>query len=715
MRIERGLVVAVLLAAITVPLRAQDALSRINAQTQVGSIDFRYEDHETLSPDELRGRIALTPRGSLAGLRRLLGLLPFVPPVGTHPFDPLELERDVIRLRRYYERSGFPKADVRYDVRYDAKANVVSVTFLIREGPPLLLRSLTFTADSGELTVPPEHAADWSAFMRRERQSVPRLGEQERRALGDSTSRWFRHVGYPFAVASPQVTVDSGANQADVTVQVRSGQRAKIRAIEVAGNRTVPPGDFTRMLPIQPGEWYDGTALEEGRRTLTQMDLVRLALIEVPRDSARDSSVVVQLHVTENPRRLVRGDGGIASGAGLNGQVQWTHRAFLGGLRTFTVSGIAQTGVLPLAETPQQLYRLALTFNQPYAGDRHISLAAGPFVEYRNDFLGRSRAAGLQGTLVYATGPLRSISLGYTFSYRRVLNYGFGAGLPPSQSLPIFHLADSAAAATLGMVEQRSVVSLEGSYGRLDQFANPRRGYVIRPRIAVTTPFGYNNAEFFLFEVNGTAYVPITRRIGLTLRAGGGRIYPFGQSLQGVGAQSPIVSLLNLRDVTFTAGGSRDVRGWGSGLLGPKLPQLQQEVTDTGVVTTAPRYTPLGGLARLTGSLEFQLPLPGFNDKWRSIIFTDVGRIWTPDARFDITSAEVRDANYFVSTGVGIGYQTVVGAIQIAVGYKLNPSPLDVRSPDSVAVALESGRPIESTPEEALRRLHLHFSIGATF
>jgi outer membrane protein insertion porin family len=423
---------------------------------------------------------------------------------------------------------------------------------------------------------------------------------------------------------------------------------------------------------------------------------------------------VVQLEVTENPRRVVRGDGGIASGAGLNATAQWTNRAFLGGLRTFTVSGIAQTGVLPLAETPQQLYRLALTFNQPYVGDRHISLAAGPFAEYRNDFLGRSRAAGFQGTLAYAAGPLRSISFGYTFSYRRVLNYGFGSGVPPSQSLPIFHLADSASAATLGMVEQRSVVSLEGSYGRLDQFANPRRGYVIRPRIAVTTPFGYNNAEFFLFEVNGTAYVPITRRIGLTLRAGGGRIYPYGQSL-GVSGQSPIVSLLNLRDVTFTAGGSRDVRGWGSGLLGPKLPQLQQELTDSGVVTTGPRYTPLGGLARLTGSAEFQLPLPGFSDKWRSFVFTDLGRIWTPDPRFDVTSPELRAPDYFFSTGVGIGYQTVVGAIQIAVGYKLNPSPLDVRSSDSVAAALASGRPIESVPENALQRLHLHFSIGATF
>jgi hypothetical protein len=32
-----------------------------------------------------------------------------------------------------------------------------------------------------------------------------------------------------------------------------------------------------------------------------------------------------------------------------------------------------------------------------------------------------------------------------------------------------------------------------------------------------------------------------------------------------------------------------------------------------------------------------------------------------------------------------------------------------------VAVALEAERPIQSIPAEGLRRLHLHFSIGATF
>jgi hypothetical protein len=57
----------------------------------------------------------------------------------------------------------------------------------------------------------------------------------------------------------------------------------------------------------------------------------------------------------------------------------------------------------------------------------------------------------------------------------------------------------------------------------------------------------------------------------------------------------------------------------------------------------------------------------------------------------------------------------VVGAIQVAVGYKLNPSPLDLRSPEDVFEALHAGRPLSSVPTEPRRRLHLHFSIGSSF
>src|SRR5688572_4003130 len=84
------------------PLAAQDALSGIGPKTQVKSIEFRFTGGQTLLERDLRPHIALTDRGSMVGLRRIFGWVPLVPAVGNHPFKPVELQRDIVRLRNVY-------------------------------------------------------------------------------------------------------------------------------------------------------------------------------------------------------------------------------------------------------------------------------------------------------------------------------------------------------------------------------------------------------------------------------------------------------------------------------------------------------------------------------------------------------------------------------------------------------------------------------------
>jgi outer membrane protein assembly factor BamA len=321
---------------------------------------------------------------------------------------------------------------------------------------------------------------------------------------------------------------------------------------------------------------------------------------------------------------------------------------------------------------------------------------------------------GFEGALVWSPAPLRSVSLGYAISHRRVYDYGIGSDLPPEEYLPLLGLAEPGSVGFLAEARNQSALSLEGSYGRLDRIANPRKGYVIRPRLETTLP-GFNTSEYFLMDLGGTAYLPLTRTIGLTVRAGGGRIFPRGKSLEAAAGDSPFISLLELRDVSFTAGGTRDVRGWGTLLVGPTLPQVKLEEQGDSTVPIADRYTPVGGLARLVGSVELHFPFPGLSEQFQPYVFYDGGRIWTPDSRFALDAGVLDQDEFYQGVGVGIGYTTLVGAIQVAVGYKLNPSALDLRSPQDVLTALTNGTPIEDAPTSGRRRFHLHFSIGATF
>lgn len=715
MRSDRVMTGALACLLAVAPVAAQDALTGVGPGTQVKSIEFRFVGEQALTEQDLRPHIALTERGGLVGLRRLFGWVPFVTPVGDHPFEPVELQRDVVRLRNIFVRAGYLDVKVDYDVRYDAEEDLVDVAFVIEQGPAIELRTVRFMArDSSPPAIDTELEPEWTRFVRAEQQVGGRFGEAERRGIAERTTRWLRNRGYPFGAAEADVLVDTAAYRADVVVRVRPGLRARVREIAVSGNETVPASHYSRQLPLEPGDWYDAAALEEGRAQLAQLPIVRLALLNVPRGSADDSSVVVSVGVSENPPRQVSGEAGLVSSGGLTGQVEWTHRSFLRGVRTFSVAATAQTGIVALETPSEQRYRLALTLFQPYVGTRRLSLAGGPFVEYRDDLRDRSQAVGFEGTLVYATSPLRSISLGYTISHRKVLDYGFGDDLDPIEYLPLLGLADSATVGSLGTIFNRSTLTLDGSWGVLDEFANPRRGYVLRPRASVTLP-GFNTSEYLLLDFGATGFLPLTDRIGFTVRGSAGRIIPYGRSVREAGDESPFVSLLRLREVTFSAGGSRDVRGWGSQLVGPKLPEVRFREEAGERVAFAERYTPVGGLARLQASAEMQMPLPGFDEKWQTFAFLDGAKVWTPDDRFNLDAGELEQERFFLGTGVGIGYETVVGAVQVALGYKLNPSPLDLRDPDEVLEALQDGRPIGTVETDSRRRFQLHFSIGATF
>lgn len=714
MRIRHPLLLLGLFGAVAAPLGAQDPLTTITPATEVRSIKFDFEETSTLDEADLRAQLATTARSKFYKVLKLLSWLPAVPDVVTTPFEPLALQRDVARLRQFYQRNGFPGATVHYLVRYDAEPNVVDITFVVREGPPLVLASLDFQgSDPGPPALAAELAADWNRYVEWQRLRIDRWTEDQQRSLADSTTRWLRDRGYPFGMATTRLTVDSTASRAAVTVVVDPGRRRRLGTVTVAGNRAVATGDLRRQLPVESGEWYSAARLEQGRQQLMQFDVIRLALIQVSRDSrAPDSVVNVALQVSENDPRLIRAELGLSSASGIGGQADWTHRSFLSGLRTLTVGVSAQTGVVALETPARQEYRLAISVFEPYVGDRRLSLGVGPFGEYRDDTRDRSWRAGLQGSLVFATSPLRSIALGYTVARRRILDFGFG-DIDPSLYLPLLGLATADQVGELRTTLDHSLLTLGASWGRLDRFANPRKGFVVRPKLELTTPF-LNTVEYALVEVGATAFLPLRGAMGATLRASAGRIYPFGRGLPAAG-RSPIAALLNLHDATFTAGGTRDVRGWGADLLGPKLPKVEPSFVDSTLDFAAQQYAPVGGLARVLASAQLNVPLPGFAGKLHSFAFLDGARVWTPDARFAIADRVLAQDRFFVGTGAGVGYETLVGAVEVAVGYKLNPSALDVRDPGAVMDALAAGRSVTDVPSDARRRWQLHFSIGASF
>jgi outer membrane protein assembly factor BamA len=158
----------------------------------------------------------------------------------------------------------------------------------------------------------------------------------------------------------------------------------------------------------------------------------------------------------------------------------------------------------------------------------------------------------------------------------------------------------------------------------------------------------------------------------------------------------------------FTAGGTSTVRGWGSGQLGPRIPDVEV----IGATVNADRYLPIGGLARVTGSVEAVLPLPLLSSSHRSFVFLDVGRVWTPGGGLVPGDPELALEPWGFGTGAGLQFGTPFGPLRLSVGYKLNPTRIDLLAPGDVARALAAGDDLARLSTDGFRRWHLHVTVG---
>jgi outer membrane protein insertion porin family len=321
-------------------------------------------------------------------------------------------------------------------------------------------------------------------------------------------------------------------------------------------------------------------------------------------------------------------------------------------------------------------------------------------------------AVGFNTALIHRLGPLSSIALEYRFSARHIYEYHFGAvssgdiHLQELLALEYPPLLDS-----LGYSEDKSTFTLSGSFADVDDLTDPRRGWVVRPSAKVTFPEPLSTAQFTRLDIFVSRFQPLGRNVVLAARLSAGRLFPFGKSVPSEGSD-PTFSFVHLRDESMTAGGTNDVRGWGDRMLGPKVPDVEAHIVGADTVLTADQYVPIGALARISGSVELRFPAPGMTAAWRTQVFLEAGRVWTPDERFSQATLLPENTELRWSAGVGVSYQTAVGALGLSLGYKLNPSPLDLRDAGKVLDAYVAGQPIESAETDALSRLHLHFSFG---
>jgi outer membrane protein insertion porin family len=720
MRIEmiahlRATFLAFALALLALPGVSQAEI-HVDSQTEIKRLDFRFEGENKSDKNELKKRLSLSPLRPPSIFRRLAGILPFVPKAISYRLDPIELQENVVVLRTFLQDSGFPQAEVRYELVPEKDPNTYALTFLIKEGPELLIRGVHFRDFEGDsLRIAGGRGDEFRKVQQRlQRIRGRRWSEISRRNQEVRLTRWWQDRGFAFPRVAIHADVDSAISKCDVIFQVDPGPATVISAVTLEGNESVDDHVILRELPFDTGDSYRAKDLAEGERSIQSLDLVRLAVVAIA-DSSDPSRVPVNVRVSEGKHRLLSGEAGFDSDAGVSSEASWAHRNFTGGARVLTVTGVARTGWGAFIDDPDRRYRGSVTMLQPYLIDRRLSLLAGPFIERRNDVQDLSWEFGANATVVYERAPLRVVALGYEVARRRVAEYRIGfVAAGRIDLLSLLALDAQGALDSLGAEIDRSEITLTATLGTLPEPNRRLRSALFRPSIRVTSPSTLNEIEYLRMDATVQGFLPLTRRIGLAGRISGGRIYPYGKSIP-TNEDEGIIAFLRLRDVAFTGGGIDDVRGWQNRLLGPKFPDVRFRQVGDSLVAFTDGYVPVGGLSRVSGSAELRLPFPGLNRSWGTHVFLDAGRVWTADERFAPRIALDEEERWFFGTGAGVDYIMSLGSIRLGLGYKLNPSLLDLVDSDQVLAAALEGRPAGNLPKNERRRFQLHLSFGSAF
>ena len=290
---------------------------RVNAQTEIKKIEFRFDGENISSGKELRKVLTLEPLREPSFWRRILGLLPFVPKHVSYRLQPLELQENVVRLRTSLHESGFPQAEVDYELVPAKEPNSYELTFLVHEGPELIIREVRFTDFEGNpLQISGERGEEFQGVQKRfERVLGRRWSDVSRRNQEGRLARWWKDRGYAFPRVAIHAEVDSVRSECAVVFQVDPGPASFIGNVTLSGNQAISDHVILRELPFDTGDSYRARDLDEGEQSIQSLDLIRLASVAVG-DSSDPAHLPVDVRISEGKHRLITGEAGYDSESG---------------------------------------------------------------------------------------------------------------------------------------------------------------------------------------------------------------------------------------------------------------------------------------------------------------------------------------------------------------------------------------------------------------
>lgn len=592
-----------------------------------------------------------------------------------------ELERLAFDERRKPHRPGVTSVPVDIVVNVEAGPRAVLGAYTV-QGAGDEAPSAGADALFGDLVGLPINPAEVEA---RSRRLVEALNDQ----------------GYLAADARASTVVSADGTRADVHITVTTGPVVYLRSVILRGHRRTRRSVIEREIDLRAGDPLAPSRLSSIRRRLYELDLFSRVSVELVGDEDRVKDLIVE--VEERPNLHAEVGGGVASDLGVKLFVRGGHRNLFGLGHRLTLLGQAGLGWVGDGWNLDVLapeWKAAARYEAPNIPARGERVALDvTFNEQQQEPTYRlERSGGGLGVLLHL-GAKGTAELAYRVQFRRLIDVDPGAivtGDPWLNELGVANV-DDLALTLPSAVRAQSGLDLSFVLDLRDDAFNPTRGSVGHLLVNVTDEV-LSDLTYVRAEGSWSWWAPLGG-FGLQGRLRGGAAWVPNTRTGAAQATLPL-------EDRFRLGGGANLRGFAHDSVGPANEVAREDIdynnglapiVDYGGRDAPTRWVPTGGDAMALGSLEFRIPFERLGlKKWAGTqlaFFTDVGNVWFlhPEVSDSMRlPAEAGNPALRWSVGVGLRRATVIGPIQVDVGF--NPARIQAR-------------------EEALVRLHV--SLGA--
>lgn len=490
-------------------------------------------------------------------------------PIGSRTtFYADDFATDLIRVRNFYAREGFPRAEVTGLVIPEEKQ--LRLLVRISEGEPLLLRSWRMQlAEGSQARV---DSARWSAKL--PIKIGKRISGTTLKMSADTLRYELQLNGHAKARVQVDTLESSTPFEADVVFKLNPGPYCRIGRTAIAGLKQVREPTARRELTYHEHDPYSPLVIEETRKRLLRLETFRLVRVELDSVSRADT-IDVQYSTEEGNRYLIRTGGGYDTEDGARAEAKLTDLNFFGRARRFTTEVKASR----LFGASDEVNR-SIGFNLfwPHTPWNATDITLAPAWKY--EFNGGAITETRSSTTILSAAPLRKTAISVSNEFGSQTVELAGQDTIPSETSTI------------------SIESFSIGWDTRDNPLVPRRGHFLSFSASESGAFWNIDNRWWRAVLGGRVLAPANRFTTFAFRGEAGAMGPLHQS-----EETPI-------NERFRLGGASDIRGWGNDMVGPR---------------TADGAAVLGGDVSMYASAEVRRQIWG---PVTFVLFADAGNAW---------------------------------------------------------------------------------------